>query len=403
MSSFVSPSTIPTATPAQVLRCIGSGEGAGERSGTCTIIDLRSPGEYADDHLPGAVNLPLFDDVERSLIGTLYKRESPDKAFSEGRELVSERISDLFGAIAEAADWDMPDIDLPARVLEITSQGIDALTESLRSAPLERMPENPVILHCWRGGMRSLSVVALLRMCGFDRAVGVVQGYKGYRKEVAAEIEAWKAPDSFVIRGYTGVGKTLVLRELERLRPDWTLDLELMAGHRSSILGMVGLEPVTQRHFETRLAARIRRLSAVAPNGPLVYEGESRKIGDRILPSPVWSSLQSGTNILLYADMETRIDVLIDDYLGRDANRADLRLQLPFIEKRLGPVKWKGALTALLDAKADRDLVRLLLEEYYDPLYEHSEKGKSYCHRVEMRCHKQAAAEIAEVIEASKS
>jgi tRNA 2-selenouridine synthase len=399
MSSAPSLAAIPTATPAQVLRCVGNGEGFGECSGECTIIDLRSPSEYADDHMPGAVNLPLFGDVERALIGTLYKRDSPDQAFAEGRELAAGRIAELFKAIAEAAEWDMPDMDLATRVMELTSVGIEAMNETLRPQPIDRLPDHPVILHCWRGGMRSLSVVALLRMCGLDRAVGVVHGYKGYRKEVAAEIAAWQAPPSYVIRGYTGVGKTLVLREVEALRPDWTLDLELMAGHRSSILGMVGLEPVTQKHFETRIAARLRRLSARAPNGPLIYEGESRKIGDRILPIPIWSSLQSGTNILLHASMETRIDVLIDDYLGQNANRAALREQLPFIEKRLGPIKWKGALTALLDAKADRDLVRILLDEYYDPLYEHSEKGKSYCHRIEMTCHKQAAADIVALIE----
>ena len=217
---------------------------------------------------------------------------------------------------------------------------------------------------------------------------------------VAVEIAAWVPPPAFVIRGYTGAGKTLVLRALEELRPDWTMDLELMAGHRSSILGMVGLEPVTQKHFETRVAARMRRLCCLAPQGPLVYEGESRKIGDRILPGTVWDSLQQGTNILLHASMEKRIDVLIADYLGREANREALAGQLPFIEKRLGPVKWRGVLTGMLAAGADRELVKILLEDYYDPLYEHSEKGKSYIAKVEMHCPEQAALEIASLIDA---
>ncbi|MFT5079670.1 MAG: tRNA 2-selenouridine synthase [Planctomycetota bacterium] len=388
------------ASPEQVLRCIGNGEGFGECSGQATIIDLRSPGEFEDDHLPGAVNLPLFNDVERALIGTLYKRESPDRAFDEGRELVVERIGELFKAIAKAGNWEMPEVDLQQRVREMTSAGIDVMTETLRPAVVSELPERPVLLHCWRGGMRSLSVVALLRLCGFDRAIGMVGGYKGYRKEVTEEISAWEAPPAFVIRGYTGVGKTLVLRALEELRPDWTIDLELMAGHRSSILGMVGLEPVTQKHFETRVAARLRRLSALAPSGPLVYEGESRKIGDRILPTSVWDSLQAGTNIQLHATMEKRIDVLIEDYLGKEENRAALAEQLPFIEQRLGPVKWRGALTGMLKAGSDRDLVKILLEDYYDPLYEHSEKGKTYIARVQMHTPEQAAEEIAALIEA---
>lgn len=388
------------ATPEQILRCIGNGEGFGECSGEATIIDLRSPGEFEDDHLPGAVNLPLFNDVERALIGTLYKKVSPDRAFDEGREVVVKRIGELFQEIARIGEWEMPEVDLQQRVREITSVGIEALTETLRPAKMSELPERPVILHCWRGGMRSLSVVALLRFCGFDRAIGIVGGYKGYRKEVADEIAAWEAPPAYVIRGYTGAGKTLVLRALEELRPDWTIDLELMAGHRSSILGMVGLEPVTQKHFETRVAARLRRLSALAPAGPLVYEGESRKIGDRILPNTVWSSLLGGRNILLHAKMERRIDVLIEDYLGKEANREALAEQLPFIERRLGPVKWRGALTGMLAAGADRELVKILLEDYYDPLYEHSEKGKRYVAQVEMNTPEQAAEEIVALIEA---
>ncbi|MDG1498855.1 MAG: tRNA 2-selenouridine(34) synthase MnmH [Planctomycetota bacterium] len=400
MSPALSSAAIPMATPEQVLRCIGNGEGLGECSGKATIIDLRSPGEFKDDHLPGAVNLPLFNDVERALIGTLYKKVSPDRAFDEGREVVFQRIGELFQEIARLSDWEMPEVDLGQRVREMTSQGIDALSETLRPAVLSELPERPVILHCWRGGMRSLSVVALLRLCGFNRAIGVIGGYKGYRKQVADEIARWGAPPAYVIRGYTGAGKTLVLRALEELRPDWTIDLELMAGHRSSILGMVGLEPVTQKHFETRVATRLRRLSALSPAGPLVYEGESRKIGDRILPTPIWDSLQGGTNILLHAKMERRIDVLIEDYLGKEANREALAEQLPFIERRLGPVKWRGALTGMLSAGADRELVKILLEDYYDPLYEHSEKGKNYVAQVEMHTPEQAAAEIATLIEA---
>jgi len=167
------------ATPEQVLRCIGNGEGLGECSGKATIIDLRSPGEFKDDHLPGAVNLPLFNDVERALIGTLYKKVSPDRAFGEGREVAFQRIGELFQEIARLSDWEMPEVDLGQRVREMTSQGIDALSEALRPAVLPELPERPVILHCWRGGMRSLSVVALLRLCGFNRAIGVIGGYKG--------------------------------------------------------------------------------------------------------------------------------------------------------------------------------------------------------------------------------
>ncbi|MDF1797738.1 MAG: tRNA 2-selenouridine(34) synthase MnmH [Planctomycetota bacterium] len=388
MSAGTKNHQVPSAGVHQVLEAL-------ESEDPPVVIDLRTPKEYAQDHLPGAVNLPIFRNEERALVGTLYKRESPDRAFEVGRELVAERIVTLFEGIAEAASWDLPEVDLPARVLEMTSEGIAGLEGGLVEVLAEALPERPVIFHCWRGGLRSRSVVALLAVCGFDRALCLSGGYTQYRRRVITELEAFEAPGMVVIRGFTGTGKTLVLRTLEELRPNSTLDLEEFAGHRSSILGMVGLEPVSQKRFESRLATRLRRLGRLNPGGRLVVEGESRKIGDRIQPASVWQGLQAGINVQLVADLERRVDVLIEDYLDRDGSRAELRTQLPFIEKRLGPVAWKGRLTGLLDAGEDRELVRTLLEHYYDPLYTHSERGHDYAQTIEMQDPQQAAAELA--------
>ena len=379
---------VPSAEVDQVLEAL-------ESQDSPVVIDLRTPKEFAEDHLPGAINLPIFRNEERALVGTLYKRESPDRAFEVGRELVAERIGTLFEGIAEAASWDLPDVDLPARVLEMTSEGIEGLEGGLTEELAEVLPERPVVFHCWRGGLRSRSVVALLSACGFRRALCLSGGYTQYRRRIITELEAWQSPGMVVIRGFTGTGKTLVLRALEQLRPGSTLDLEGFAGHRSSILGMVGLEPVSQKRFESRLATRLRRLGAQNPGQRLVVEGESRKIGDRIQPGSVWSGLQAGINVQLVADIERRVDVLIEDYLDRDGSRAELRAQLPFIEKRLGPVIWKDRLTGLLDAGEDRELVRTLLEHYYDPLYTHSERGHEYALTLEMRDPDQAAAQLA--------
>jgi len=386
---------IPTVSARLLLDRIGPAAD-GERT---TIIDLRTPTEFAEDHLPGAISLPLFRNDERALIGTLYRRESPEVAFRTGREVVAERIGALFAAIADVADWDVPDVDLPARVLEMTRDGIAGLEENLIGAPVEQLPERTVVFHCWRGGLRSMSVVALLRVCGFDRAFCLEGGYRGYRGTVLADLEAYVAPPTYVIRGYTGTGKTLVLRAIEALRPGLTLDLERLAGHRSSILGMVGLEPVSQKRFESGLAARLREIAPLYPTGPLVVEGESRKIGDRVQPARIWEALVGGENLLLEASMERRIQVLIEDYMEVESSRAELRGQLPFLEKRMGPVAWKGRLVAMLDAGATEELVRVLLELYYDPLYQHSEKTKAYVHTVHMADPHVAAAEIVAWIE----
>ena len=365
------------------------------RRGRAITVDLRSPAEFVQDHVPGAVNVPLFDDVERAVIGTLYKQRSPENAFEEARATAGGKIQGIAARIAEVAGWEAPPGDLAARVERMTAGGMGRLESELEVRETEALPEGAVVLHCWRGGLRSRSVVALLRELGFDRAFGLAGGYKAWRGHVRAYLERWEAPAVFVLRGLTGSGKTLVLRELERLRPGWTVDLEGCAGHRSSILGMVGLEPCSQKTFETRLFARL----ASGFEGPCVFEGESRKVGDAILPPRVWRALDGGCNLKLEAPTARRVDVLIADYLARDENRAALRGQLPFLEERLGPRKWAGRLVALLDDQRERELVEVLLEHYYDPLYRHSETGRSYAATFDATDPAECAAALATWIE----
>jgi len=360
-----------------------------------TVVDLRSPKEFAEDHVPGALNVPLFDDVERAVIGTLYVKRSPDAAFAEARERTVENIGALTAAIAQAAEWDVPDVDLRARVRELTEPGIASMEGALTVEAAGDPQPGAVVLHCWRGGLRSRSVVALLRELGLERAVMLTGGYKSYRAEVRRRLTGWSAPATYVLRGLTGVGKSLVLREVERLRPRWTLDLETLAGHRSSILGMVGLAPCTQKTFESRL---LRRVSSGFPDR-CVVEGESRKVGDVVLPERVWEAVSSGVAIQLVATTETRVRNLIEDYLAHPENRAEIRAQLPFIEERLGRRKWNGVLVGLLDRGEEEELVARLLEHYYDPLYRHSEKGRSYVLRVDAGDPERAARELVDWID----
>ena len=362
------------------------------------IIDLRSPAEFAEDHLPGAHNVPLFNNAERAIVGTLYSRESPDAALAEGRELVRAHIDALIGEIAELAHWKLPAVDLASRLDEWTAGSIEALDRSLASMPCEVMPEKPLVLHCWRGGLRSRSVTSFVRALGLERAVALDGGYKAYREWVRASLDAWRAPPMFVLRGFTGVGKTLVLRELEALRPGWSFDLEALAGHRGSILGGVGLEPCTQKTFESRVLARTQQGFPTA----CVVEGEGRKVGNAALPPRVWAGLDAGTNFELTASLGRRVDVLMLDYLRKQENRAAIAAQLPFIEQRLGRVKYDGALTGLFASGQDRELVELLLERYYDPLYRQSEKRRVYAERFDAEDPARAALEIAHWIDARR-
>lgn len=355
------------------------------------VVDLRTPDEFAEDHVPGALNVPLLSNEGRALVGFLYKRDSPASAFREGRELVLQRVEGLVREIAERIGWQAPEVDLAERVEGLTSGGIQVLEDQL-VAQKWSLPDQPVVLHCWRGGLRSRSVVALLRGLGLERASGLQGGYRSYREQVREELDTAVLPQAFVLRGLTGVGKTLVLREIERLRPGWTVDLEGCAGHRSSLLGMVGLEPVTQKAFDSALGLRLR---AGVP-GPVVYEGESRKVGDVVIPTSVWESMQSAVNLELVAPVERRVDVLLEDYLARPEARDQLRVQLALVEGRMSG---RFGLVELLDSGQERELVRLLLEHYYDPLYKRSEKGKAYAVTMDTTDPAAAAVEVVRWIE----
>ena len=359
-----SPSTIPSVDTATALALPGA-----------RVVDLRSPAEFAEDHLPRAVTHPLFGDAERELIGTLYKQVSPEAAYERAAKLVDEGVGELVGGIAATAERERPVRDLVEVARAITSDGFSAITQGIEMNPVDELPERPLVVHCWRAGMRSLSVAALLRGLGWEEVLILEGGYKAYRRHVIDSLAEAELPQAFVLRGLTGVGKTLVLRELERLRSGWNLDLEGHAQHRSWILGMVGLEPVSQKAFEGDIAARLR---TGFPSGLVGYEGESRKVGDRIVPERVWGLLVGGRNFKLTTSLTRRIEALREEYLAEDDATEELLKRLPFIEERLGPVKWKGVLTGLLENGRVDELVEALLEHYYDPLYLHSEKGREH-------------------------
>ncbi len=355
------------------------------------IFDLRSPSEFEEDHLPGALNVPLFDDAERAIVGWLYHRASPERAFQEGLEVVERKIVSLVRAILPGEEFG--ESHVLERMRALVRDGFQGLEAGLAAGRASKVPTTPTVLYCWRGGLRSRSVVALLAALGAEGVVGLENGYKGYRAHVRAELEGFEPPATFVLRGLTGVGKTLVLRAMQRLRPEWILDLEHAAGHRSSLLGMVGLEPVSQKRFDSRIASRLRGSRAPA----LVVEGESRKVGDVVIPARLWQAMAGGTNILLEADQERRVEVLLDDYLADPEARPRLREQLARVEERMAG----GArdLVGLFDAGRERELVAILLEHYYDPLYLHSEKGKAYALRVDASDPERCAEEISTWIE----
>lgn len=330
-------------------------------------VDLRSPAEHARDRIPGALNAPLLDDQQRALVGTLYKQVSPGAAYDRGLEFAAAGMPEL---LARILDRDLPRAEWEPRFFEL-AQSLRAGAAAVGVERVTDLPQNGaghILLHCWRGGMRSRSVAALLQALGQPVAL-LDGGYKSYRSWILARLAAWpQGPSPFlVISGATGTGKTLLLRELETAAPGTVLDLEDLAQHRSSILGGVGKQPVSQSAFESRLVARIDQLGPL----PWFIEAESRKVGDVILPPALWLALRSGFVIELSARTATRVRILVEDYLERPENLAEIAERLPFLEQRLG-AEWNGRLSALLAAGRPGEIAALLLEHYYDPLYRHS-------------------------------
>ena len=290
------------------------------------IIDTRSPGEYEIDHIKGAISFPLFDNVERSEIGTLYKADK-DEAFDLGVEYFSKK---------------MP-----------------LLMKKIKSFDAKR-----VLVYCWRGGTRSKAMAQLFDLLDFE-VFRLKGGYKAYRNYVVDYLS--KVEKKFIVLwGNTGVGKTKVLLHL-----DSVLDLEGLAQHRGSLFGGVGLKKQTQKYFETLLFFKLRELSEL-----VFVEAESRKVGDIIIPKNIFEQILSGTNVLVEASVETRVNNIVEEYFKPDLI-PEIKEIIPKLKQRLGAETINELLLWLEEGKYS-EITEFLLINYYDPLYRHSAEGISY-------------------------
>ncbi len=302
------------------------------RKGTL-LVDVRTPAEFAETSIPGAVNVPLFSDAERARIGTLYRQQGKNVARKVGIELVAPKIPQLLEQI-EAARQGHP---------------------------------GPVILFCWRGGMRSLALTSFCNLAGIA-ARQLVGGHKAFRKHVCACFETKDWPPIYVLRGLTGVGKTRVLQVLEQQGYP-TIDLEGLANHRGSAFGALGLQPQpAQKYFEALLWDRLDQLREA---NYLVTEGESLHIGRLLVPKLFHQAMQEQTSLWLTASLETRARVILEDYPALDQLREQFEAPIRALKERLGK-QVVAELLDLLEAGEWQSLVRELMIRYYDPLYLHT-------------------------------
>lgn len=290
------------------------------------VIDVRSPGEFALGHIPGATNLPLFTDEERARVGTLYKQVGREKALLEGLRFVGPRMAGL-------------------------------VDESLRIAP-----DKCIRVHCWRGGERSVSVGWLLGKAGFTEVLTLLGGYKAFRSHARASIGQERSIK--VLGGFTGSGKTEVLQQLTALG-EQVVDLEALASHKGSSFGALGQQPQpTTEQFENLLWEELR---AKDPARPVWVEDESLMIGRVSIPQAFFAQMRGAKMYFVEVPLEQRVDRLVRDYGGfpKEALADAVRR----IAKRIGPQHCKRALEAL-DAGDLRPVAQITLR-YYDKAYLH--------------------------------
>ncbi len=294
------------------------------------IIDARSEGEHAEDHLPGAISWPSLNNEERTRVGTLYKQVSPFEAQKIGAALVARNIA----AHIEREVMDKPKNWQP-------------------------------LIYCWRGGKRSNSLALILGQIGFK--VHLLEGgYKAFRTALLADLPAQAARLNFhVICGPTGSGKTRLLRALAEAGAQ-VLDLEALASHRSSVLGIIPGQPQpTQKRFDTLVWDALRQFDAARP---VYVEAESKKVGNLSVPESLIAAMRASPCLLLQLSDDERVALLLEDYAFFAADTEFFCARLDALTMLRGKAvidEWK----TLVRGGQVEPVVRELLFKHYDPGY----------------------------------
>lgn len=297
------------------------------------LVDVRSPVEYAAGHIPGALNIPLFDNHERAEIGTLYKIKGKEEAVLRGIEIVSPKLADFIKSVKEKSG-----------------------------------ASGKVYVYCFRGGMRSGSFCWLMETAGL-KPHKLEGGYKKYRNAVLGFFKEKR--NYLLLGGATGSGKTQVLKELSKLSAQ-VVDLEGLANHKGSAFGFIGqgAQPA-QQQFENDLNLA---LSQTEPNKNIFLEDESFSIGNVTLPYELWLQMKTAPILKLQVPFELRVKRLVEEY--GQVSIETLRRPLLAIKTRLGPQHYKTALEHL--EKGEFDKVAEITLHYYDKAYEYNHEKRKY-------------------------
>lgn len=316
------------------------------------ILDVRSPGEYTHAHIPGAISLPLFSDEERKVVGTAYKQESKEKAVKLGLDFFGVKMVKM------------------VEVVEDFCKVRDKKYEVRSEDKLVAHDSNIVLVHCWRGGMRSAGVAWLLDLYGY-KVFTLVGGYKVYRKWVLQQFE--KQYSFKILGGYTGSGKTEALQVLAN-KNESVIDLEKLASHKGSAFGRLG-QPIqpTQEMFENLLAGKLKgmverneRLRDRPLKTSFIWlEDESQRIGEVNIPNSLFSQMRDKPVIFLDIPFEERLNFIVSQYGKFD--KIELVNSIIRIKKKLGGLETKTAINYLIEENV-KDCFAVLLA-YYDKSY----------------------------------
>lgn len=293
---------------------------------TLPVVDVRSPLEFAEGHIPGAINIPIFNNDERAIVGTIYKKNGRIPAIEKGLEIVGPKM-----------------VPFVHEAVQIATSG-------------------KLLIHCWRGGMRSESMAWLFERIGIECFI-LQGGYKTYRNYLLEKVG--NIPELVVIEGHTGSGKTEILQQLKALG-EQVIDLEGLANHRGSVFGGIGQEPQpTTQQFQNELLDEILDFDL---SKRVWIEGESKSVGRVFLPDPLWNRMNKAHCIEISVPRSERVSRLVSEY-GELPDELMID-SISSLVKRLGDEPMKEILQCYLERNLDCVAEKLL--RYYDQTYQFS-------------------------------
>ncbi|MFD3157812.1 tRNA 2-selenouridine(34) synthase MnmH [Haloimpatiens sp. FM7330] len=306
--------------------------------GKYVLVDLRSPKEHEEYTIPGSVNVPILDNKEREEVGTVYVNESVKKAKRMGVEAVSNKLPQIYD-----------------KILELEKQ------------------YGKIVFFCARGGLRS-SVLTMLMMSLGVKACKLKGGYKGYRAFINSELPKVNEKVNYiVVHGNTGLGKTRILKKLEKEGFE-VLDLEGYANHRGSLLGSVGIGKCnSQKQFESSVYEKLKNLKS----NYVFVEGESKRIGRILIPDSIYNNMKSGKHILIRGDIDYRAKIIVEEYTKCENCQEQIIESLYKLERYVNHDRIEKYVE-MVKNQMFSEVAKELMIKYYDPMYKNGEKKYEY-------------------------